>query len=130
MRVTLYGRPGCTLCDEVSGELRRLQALVPHELVEVNIESDAVLLSRFVDQIPVVVIGPYTLRAPISPSDLQVSLQAYASAPRPSERPAFAGPGAVRTNRMLQFVSRHWLALFNLAIDSPPAYPEIFTGIL
>jgi uncharacterized membrane protein len=116
MRVTLYGRPGCTLCDEVRDELRRLQAQVPHELVEVNIESDAVLLSRFVEQIPVVVIGPYTLRAPISASDLRVSLQAYASAPQPPERPVVAGSAAVRTNRMLRFVSRHWLALFNLVI--------------
>jgi hypothetical protein len=66
MRVTLYGRPGCLLCDEVREELRALQAQVPHELVEVNIESDAALHSRYVEQIPVVVVGPYTLRAPIT----------------------------------------------------------------
>ncbi len=116
MRVTLYGRPGCALCDEVRDELRRLQAQVPHELVEVNIESDAVLHSRFVEQIPVVVIGPYTLRAPISPTDLRVSLQAYASVPQPSASPAVARPAGVRTNLMLRFISRHWLALFNLVI--------------
>ena len=116
MRVTLYGRPGCTLCDEVRDELRRLQAQVPHELVAVNIESDAVLHSRFVEQIPVVVIGPYTLRAPISPTDLRVALQAYASVPQPNAAPSVPRPAAVRTNRMLRFISRHWLALFNLVI--------------
>lgn len=119
MRVTLYGRPGCLLCDEVREELRSLQAQIPHELLEVNIESDAALLSRYVEQIPVVVIGPYTLRAPITPGDLRVALQAYASA-SPAAASATAAredrPAAVRTNRSLLFISRHWLALFNLMV--------------
>ncbi len=119
MRVTLYGRPGCLLCDEVREHLRALQAQVPHELVEVNIESDAALHSRYVEQIPVVVVGPYTLRAPITPADLRVALQAHASAP-PSAAAASgarpSNPGAVRTNRSLLFISRHWLALFNLLV--------------
>ena len=125
MRVTLFGRPGCLLCDEVRDELRTLQSQIPHELVEVNIESDAALLSRFMEQIPVVVIGPYTLRAPIASNDLRVALQAYASA-----SPTSAGesqerqgptaqqnrPAANRTNRSLLFISRHWLAVFNLIV--------------
>jgi len=119
MRVTLYGRPGCLLCDEVRDELRALQAQVPHELVEVNIESDAALLSRYMEQIPVVVIGPYTLRAPITPADLRVALQAHASAPPPAPSASAARPSqpaAIRTNRSLLFISRHWLALFNLLV--------------
>lgn len=117
MRVILYGRPGCTLCDEAREELRRLRVHVPHELVEVNIESDAALHARYVEQVPVVVIGPYTLRAPIAPTDLRVALQAYATAAQPEvERPVVPRPVAVRTNRVLRFVARHWLALFNLVI--------------
>jgi uncharacterized membrane protein len=119
MRVTLYGRPGCLLCDDVRDELRTLQAQIPHELVEVNIETDAVLLSRYMEQIPVVVVGPYTLRAPITPGDLRVALQAYASASPPpagTSQPSAARPAAVRTNRSLLFISRHWLALFNLMV--------------
>jgi uncharacterized membrane protein len=116
MRVTLFARPGCTLCDDVREELRGLQALVPHVLVEVNIESDAVMHARYLEQIPVVVVGPYTLRAPIAPTDLRVALQAYASASQPSAPPAVARPAAVRTNLTMRFISRHWLALFNLVI--------------
>jgi uncharacterized membrane protein len=119
MRVTLYGRPGCLLCDEVRDGLRALQAQVPHELVEVNIESDAALLSRYMEQIPVVVIGPYTLRAPITPADLRVALQAHASAPSPTSSGSQSPPdrpAAVRTNRSVLFISRHWLALFNLMV--------------
>jgi uncharacterized membrane protein len=116
MRVTLYSRPGCALCDEARAELRRLQSYVPHELVEVNIESDAVLHARFVEQIPVVVIGPYTLRAPISSTDLRVALQAYAASPRPEQGMTTAGPGSARIHRGVRFISRHWLALSNLLI--------------
>jgi len=104
------------LCDEVREELGRLRAQVPHELVEVNIESDAVLHARFVEQIPVVVVGPYTLRAPIAATDLRVALQAFASVPQPSTPPATPRPSAIRTNRLLHFISSHWLALFNLLI--------------
>lgn len=113
MRVTLYGRPECPLCEEVREELQRLQSHVPHELVEVNIESDSVLRARFAEQIPVVVIGPYTLRAPIAPVDLLVTLQAYAQSPHQEESRGSGGTGA---HRLLHFVSRHWLALFNLVI--------------
>jgi len=115
MRVTLYGRPGCQLCDEVRRELSELQAESPHELVEVNIESDATLLSRYMEQIPVVVTGPYTLRAPIARSDLRVTLRAAASA-SPVAAPSTNHASAVRVNRGLLAISRHWLAVFNLLI--------------
>ena len=115
MRVTLYGRPGCQLCDDVRRDLHELQAELPHELIEVNIESDAALLSRYLEQIPVVVTGPYTLRAPIATSDLRVTLRAAASAP-PTAAPTTSQVTAVRVNRGLLFISRHWLAVFNLLI--------------
>ena len=115
MRVTLYGRPGCVLCDEVREALRALQADLPHDLVEVNIESDATLLARYVEQIPVVSVGPYTLRAPIASSDLRVALQAAASAPAAANA-VTPRASAVRVNRSLLFISRHWLAMFNLLI--------------
>jgi uncharacterized membrane protein len=115
MRVTLYGRPGCLLCDEVRQELHDLLPDLPHELVEVNIESDATLLARYVEQIPVVSVGPYTLRAPITVSDLRIALQAAASVPVAAV-PATRRESAIRVNRGLLFISRHWLAIFNLLI--------------
>jgi uncharacterized membrane protein len=115
MRVTLYGRPGCQLCDEVRRDLQALQAQSPHELIEVNIESDATLLARYLEQIPVVVAGPYTLRAPIALSDLRVTLRAAASA-APAAAKSTSPASAVRVNRGLLFISRHWLAIFNLLV--------------
>jgi len=61
LNVTLYTRKGCKLCDEVKAELNDLQAKYPHRLVEVDIDSDAVLVESFGLEIPVVEAGPYRL---------------------------------------------------------------------
>jgi hypothetical protein len=56
--VTLYGRPGCHLCDEARATLLRIADEPPgFALRELNIEDDERLLLRFVERIPVVEIG-------------------------------------------------------------------------
>ena len=51
-RVTLYGRPGCHLCDDARAVLVR----VGHPFEEVDIESDDALLKRYLERIPVVAL--------------------------------------------------------------------------
>ena len=52
--VTLYGRPGCHLCDEAREALERVRAQAPFTLQEVDIERDDDLLHRYLERIPVV----------------------------------------------------------------------------
>jgi glutaredoxin len=52
--ITLYGRPGCHLCDEAREALLRVRAHVPFTLREVDIEGDDDLLRRYLERIPVV----------------------------------------------------------------------------
>jgi glutaredoxin len=54
--VTLYGRPGCHLCDDARAALERVRAARPFRLVEVDIESDDALLARYLERIPVVLL--------------------------------------------------------------------------
>jgi glutaredoxin len=54
--VTLYGRPGCHLCDDARRALRRVQETHPFQLEEVDIESDDALFKRYLERIPVVAI--------------------------------------------------------------------------
>jgi glutaredoxin len=54
--VTLYGRPGCHLCDDARAIVERVRALHPFRLVEVDIETDDALLKRYLERIPVVVL--------------------------------------------------------------------------
>jgi glutaredoxin len=52
--VTLYGRPGCHLCDDAREILLRVRADAPFELAEIDIEGDDELFKRYLERIPVV----------------------------------------------------------------------------
>jgi glutaredoxin len=57
-RVTLYARPDCHLCDRVRDQLESLRAEgLAFELEEVDIDSDERLLARYLERIPVVMLG-------------------------------------------------------------------------
>ena len=53
-QVTLYGRPGCHLCDEARAALQRVAARRPFVLREVDITTDDALHRRYLVRIPVV----------------------------------------------------------------------------
>jgi glutaredoxin len=55
-RVTLYGRPGCHLCDEAREALQRVRARTPFTLEEVDIETDDELHKRYLERIPVITL--------------------------------------------------------------------------
>ena len=50
--VTLYGRPGCHLCDDARVVLER----IGEPFDEVDIDSDDELFKRYLERIPVVVL--------------------------------------------------------------------------
>jgi glutaredoxin len=54
--VTIYGRPGCHLCDDARAALERLRADVPFALRAVNIEEDDALLRAYLERIPVIAL--------------------------------------------------------------------------
>jgi len=54
--VTLYGRPGCHLCDDARAVLQRIRAECPFVLREVDIESDDALFRAYLERIPVVAL--------------------------------------------------------------------------
>jgi glutaredoxin len=54
--ITLYGRPGCHLCDDARAVLVRLQAELPFALVERDIEQEEALLRAYLERIPVIAL--------------------------------------------------------------------------
>jgi glutaredoxin len=54
--VTLYGRPGCHLCDDARAVLERVRATHPFRLQEIDIEADDELFKRYLERIPVVAV--------------------------------------------------------------------------
>jgi glutaredoxin len=54
--ITLYGRPGCHLCDDARAILRQIQGARPFVLQEVDIETDDRLFKRYLERIPVIAL--------------------------------------------------------------------------
>jgi glutaredoxin len=51
--VTIYGKPGCHLCDDAREIVRGLRARMAFELVEVDVSADPLLHRRYGERIPV-----------------------------------------------------------------------------
>jgi len=56
IRVDVYGKRACCLCDEAKAVLLRVQRDVPFELSEVDIESSPELTETYGERIPLVFI--------------------------------------------------------------------------
>lgn len=75
--VTLYVRSNCGLCDEAEAILRALSQPLGFTLEVANIESDRVLLDRYLLAIPVVALnGREIARAPIRRNSLEDAVRA------------------------------------------------------
>lgn len=74
--VTLYTRQNCSLCDETQAHLAALQNSIPHQLTVIDIDSNPTLVAKYGHSVPVIAVGPYTLKAPIQPQDLAITLKA------------------------------------------------------
>jgi glutaredoxin len=51
--VTLYGKPGCHLCDDAREVVDRVRAEHPFELREVDVSLDPILHREYGERIPV-----------------------------------------------------------------------------
>jgi glutaredoxin len=58
LKVTVYSRPGCHLCEEALGQIRGLASGgAAFTLEVVDIEADDELMKRYLERIPVVEAG-------------------------------------------------------------------------
>ena len=122
LNVTLYTRKNCKLCDEVKADLNELQSQYPHRLAEVDIESDNALLAKFLVEIPVVEVGPYSLKAPISRQKLQMTLGAASDRKNQLEKlgdPEYQmkirkGQKVTTGDRVSFWIAKRYLLMLNL----------------
>ncbi len=124
INVTLYTRKDCKLCDETRKHLESLQKKFPHRLAEVDIDSDPTLQKAYTDLIPVVEVGPYKLKAPITKQSLEMTLGAASD--RRGQLTQVGGEAYEQRVRQGQtisgsdgiyfWISKHYLALLNLIV--------------
>ena len=120
--VTLYTRAGCHLCEQAKADLESLQELFPHQLVEIDINSDQALSSAFSLEIPVVEAGPFRLKAPITRRELQMALGAASDRKAQFERlgdksyqaAVERGQKVTGTDKFSYWLSKHYMLVINL----------------
>jgi len=123
MDVTLFTRRECELCDQAKAVLQTLQPEFPHRLIEIDIEAEPSLLKEYAQRIPVLKIGPYTLQAPFSPTQVRISLGAAQQSAAEDASSADERGWALRLNQGLLVFAKHWLAVFNLLVFSYVSLP-------
>jgi glutaredoxin len=71
-QVTLYGKPGCHLCDDARSLLNKLSRRYPLEIHEIDITTDPELFRRYDVRIPVLQLETGgQLEAPIREPDVK-----------------------------------------------------------
>lgn len=123
--VTLYTRQGCHLCEQAKADLEKLKPLYPFQLIEKDIDQDEGLLRQYGLEIPVIAVGPYTLRAPIEFSELKMTLAAAYDRQRHIARvensPALQELRAygvwTGADRFSLWTARHYMAFFNVVVS-------------
>ena len=81
MRLTIYSKPGCHLCDEMKSLVHRIIAQQPNDhaiaLDEIDISSDSALVDRYGLEIPVLLIdGKKVAKYRVSETELTQMLEA------------------------------------------------------
>lgn len=148
IEVILYSRPDCHLCEQALADLASLQAEFPHRLGVVDIDSSPTLQRQYGLDIPVVEIGPLTLKAPISLAELRKAL-ATVSGGEPAEpnwpggnqpsqggrsragsREYQTGSTWTRSDSITYWLSKHYLAILNLVFALYVGLPFLAPALL
>lgn len=119
--VTLYSRTDCHLCDQAEDDLTALQSVVPHKVEVIDVDSSPELRERFGFDVPVVVVGPYRLKAPFGRQELQMTLGAAQDRQNQIdglERSALSDLPAKWTaaDRFTLWFSRHYVGILNIFV--------------
>lgn len=123
--VTILLRANCPQCDQAVADLEALQPVTPHQLALIDVDKDPVLHAAYQNQaVPVVQVGPYSLRPPFSRQDLQVALSAASTRGQQLQETGdsgyrermLRGKMITRADRFSYWLSQHYMVLFNLAM--------------
>ena len=76
IRVTLYTKRDCPLCDKAKAVLAEFEKAYPLRIEEVDIERDAALFKEYGEQIPVVFLeGRKAFKFRVEPEKLREKLE-------------------------------------------------------
>ncbi len=129
LNVTLFSRAECHLCEQAKTDLQSIQPEIPHKVFEIDIDSDPAIQKKYFDQIPVVEVGAYHLKAPFTRAELLMTLGAARDARSQNQRLAKNQAVVTGADKFSYWISNHWLAmviaLFTLYLGLPTLAPVL-----
>ncbi len=118
--VTLYSRSDCHLCEQTLEDLNSLRDEYSYSLNVIDVDSTLELRRKYGFEVPVIEIGPYTLKAPITRQELQLTMSAARDRQTSIDRlsdPAYMGKVTwTRSDGFTYWMSRHYMSFFNLLV--------------
>jgi len=76
IRIDIYSRPGCHLCDDAKAVIEQFRSVYPMDLQTINVETNPELERRYGYDIPVVLInGREAFRHRVDRSELERKLK-------------------------------------------------------
>lgn len=124
IKVTMFSREVCHLCDEAQEYLEELQASIPHQLEVIEIDGDPELEQKYGLVIPVIEVGPYRLKSPFTRQDLEITLRAAAERAKNiaeidqkvAASEAMMPVKITRADRFSYWISRHYMFVLNTLV--------------
>ncbi len=119
--VTLFFRKDDAPSLAAKADLQSLKEKYPHRLVEVDVDSDPALQKQYGDTVPVVEVGPYSLKNPFDKQKLGMTLGAASDRRGQLDRLGredhhdrlHRGQKISTSDRVMHWFSRHYLAFLN-----------------
>ena len=120
--VTIYTRKDDTRSEQLREELDSLKEQYPHRLVEVDVDSDPSVAQKYAGKIPFVEAGPYRLVHPFDKQKLAMTIGAASDRRGQLDKlgredhhdRVSRGEQVSGADRFMYWISRHYLAIFNL----------------
>ena len=124
IKVTMYSKQECHLCDQALEYLSSLQVKVPHELEVIEIDDNPDLQEKYGVDIPVIEVGPYRLKSPFTSQDLEITLRAAMEREKSIEeidKKIASSEAAIpvkinRADRFSYWISRHYMFVINTLV--------------
>ena len=124
IKVTMFSKQECHLCDQALQYLDDLQAAIPHQLEVIEIDQDPALQKKYGIDIPVIEVGPYRLKSPFTAQDLEITLRAAAEREKSLDaidKKVAASEAAMpveitRADKFSYWISRHYMFVLNTLV--------------
>jgi uncharacterized membrane protein len=124
LTITLYTRKNDQHSEQVRADLESLKEKFPHRLAEVDVDSDPAITKKYGESAPALEVGPYRLVHPFDKQKIIMTLGAASDRRGMLDKlgredhyeRVVRGGQISRGDRVMFWISKHYLALLNFAM--------------